>query len=40
MCGLRLYVERGNEGAHRTYEAVGMHETAYRLYEEAFPGEA
>ena len=32
--GLRLYVVRDNETAHQTYEAVGMHETPYRLYEE------
>ena len=36
VCGLRLYVERDNAGAHRTYEAVGMRETAYRLWEEGF----
>ena len=36
VCGLRLYVERDNAGAHRTYEAVGMEETAYRLWEEGF----
>ena len=36
VCGLRLYVERENAGAHRTYEAVGMQETTYRLYEEGF----
>jgi GNAT superfamily N-acetyltransferase len=32
--GLRLYVERGNETARETYEALGMTETAYRMYEE------
>jgi len=31
--GLRLYVERDNEHAQRTYAALGMHETAYRVYE-------
>ncbi len=34
VCGLRLYVERDNQAARRTYEALGMAETAYRLYEE------
>ena len=31
--GLRLYVERENEDARAVYERLGMHETAYRLYE-------
>ena len=35
-CGIRLYVERDNAGAQATYDAMGMHETAYRLYEEAW----
>jgi ribosomal protein S18 acetylase RimI-like enzyme len=34
VCGLRLYVERGNETARKTYEALGMTETSYRMYEE------
>ncbi|PQJ34633.1 GNAT family N-acetyltransferase [Salinibacter sp. 10B] len=34
VCGLRLYVERGNEAARETYEAMGMTETSYRMYEE------
>ena len=33
VCGFRLYVERGNEVARTTYEALGMSETPYRLYE-------
>jgi len=33
-CGLRLYVERANAAAQETYEALGMTETAYRMYEE------
>ena len=33
--GLRLYVERENAGAQATYRALGMHETHYRLFEEA-----
>lgn len=35
--GLRLYVERDNLRAQSTYEALGMEETAYRLFEEGFP---
>lgn len=35
-CGLRLYVERDNDGAMATYRALGMHETHYRMYEEEF----
>ena len=33
-CGIRLYVERDNTGAQATYDAMGMGETEYRLYEE------
>ncbi|HEU4662805.1 MAG TPA: GNAT family N-acetyltransferase [Dokdonella sp.] len=33
--GLRLYVERDNARAQATYAALGMQETAYRLYEVA-----
>jgi GNAT superfamily N-acetyltransferase len=36
VCGLRLYVERDNDTAQRTYRTMGMIETAYRLYEEEF----
>lgn len=36
ICGLRLYVERENERAHRTYLRLGMVETEYRLLEEEF----
>jgi GNAT superfamily N-acetyltransferase len=31
--GLRLYVERDNVGAQRTYEFVGMTDAGYRMYE-------
>jgi len=34
VCGFRLYVERENAPAQRTYEALGMRETCYRMYEE------
>ena len=37
-CGIRLYVERDNLGAQATYRHLGMHQTAYDLYEEEFPG--
>jgi len=35
-CGIRLYVEHENRGAMATYEALGMDQTHYRLYEEEF----
>lgn len=34
VVGIRLYVERDNDGAREVYEKMGMGETAYRLYEE------
>jgi len=34
--GLRLYVERDNQPAQKTYTALGMKETAYRVMEEMF----
>ncbi|NNE62815.1 MAG: GNAT family N-acetyltransferase [Gammaproteobacteria bacterium] len=34
VCGFRLYVEHENEAAQKTYQALGMHETHYKLYEE------
>lgn len=37
VVGLRLYVERDNTTAQRTYDAQGMYETAYRMYEEILP---
>jgi GNAT superfamily N-acetyltransferase len=33
VCGLRLYVERDNANALRTYEALGMRDSGYRLLE-------
>jgi GNAT superfamily N-acetyltransferase len=33
VCGLRLYVERENAAARAAYEALGMRETHYRMYE-------
>ena len=38
VCGFRLYVEKDNQAAKSTYLALGMSETAYRMYEqEVFP---
>ena len=34
VCGFRLYVERENEVAQRTYTRLGMTETHYKLFEE------
>ncbi len=33
VCGLRLYVEKENDRAKKTYEKVGMDMTAYELLE-------
>ena len=38
ICGFRLYVEKENTVAQRTYENVGMHETEYKMYEELRQG--
>ena len=38
VCGLRLYVERDNANAQRTYEALGMVDAGYRMYEAAVRG--
>jgi len=37
VCGFRLYVERDNSTAQKSYAALGMSETEYRLYEELIP---
>ena len=34
VCGVRLYVEKENAAARATYQALGMKETPYRMYEE------
>ncbi len=34
VCGYRLYVEKDNLAAQRTYTSLGMAETNYKLYEE------
>ena len=36
ICGLRLYVERDNIRAQKTYERIGMSRTPYMMYEESF----
>ena len=36
VVGLRLYVERENETAQRTYAALGMHDAGYRIFEQSF----
>jgi len=36
VIGLRLYVERDNSTAHRTYAALGMKDAGYAIYEAAF----
>ena len=33
ICGLRLYVEKDNARAKKTYEKLGMKKTEYELYE-------
>ena len=36
VCGLRLYVEKENERAHRVYEKLGLTLTNYDMYEVDF----
>lgn len=36
VCGIRLYVERDNINAQKTYHALGMVETEYNLLEVEF----
>lgn len=38
VCGLRLYVERENANAQRTYESLGMVDAGYLMYETAIRG--
>ena len=37
VCGLRLYVEHGNVVAQKTYEALGMEDAGYRMFEAGLP---
>lgn len=39
VCGFRLYVEKANRRAQRTYEQLGMHQTHYLMYEQLIEGE-
>ncbi len=34
VCGFRLYVEKNNTAAQQTYQALGMSETHYKIFEE------
>lgn len=34
VCGYRLYVEKENTTAQKTYQNLGMHESYYLMYEE------
>jgi GNAT superfamily N-acetyltransferase len=34
VIGLRLYVEKDNAAAQRTYAALGMHDAGYAMYEQ------
>jgi ribosomal protein S18 acetylase RimI-like enzyme len=38
VCGFRLYVERENARAQATYQALGMKETRYLVFEALKPG--
>lgn len=38
VCGLRLYVEKENAVAQRTYTALGMDDAGYRMFEIALSG--
>lgn len=33
VCGYRLYVEKENTAAQKTYQALGMNESHYHMYE-------
>ncbi|MEM9977199.1 MAG: GNAT family N-acetyltransferase [Cyanobacteria bacterium P01_D01_bin.2] len=37
VCGFRLYVEQDNKRAQKTYAALGMTQSPYRLFEELTP---
>ena len=36
VCGVRLYVEQFNKTAQSTYSSLGMKQTRYQMWEEAF----
>ncbi len=37
VCGLRLYVEKENRAAQRTYASLGMGDAGYLMYEAGMP---
>jgi ribosomal protein S18 acetylase RimI-like enzyme len=37
VCGLRLYVEHGNDIAQATYQSLGMVDAGYRMLEHELP---
>ena len=39
VCGIRLYVERDNTEAQRTYASLGMHDAGYRVFEQLIKSE-
>jgi ribosomal protein S18 acetylase RimI-like enzyme len=39
VCGIRLYVERENARAQRTYESLGMQMTDYQVMQTFFSGD-
>jgi ribosomal protein S18 acetylase RimI-like enzyme len=39
VCGIRLYMERGNARAQQTYESLGMTMTDYRVMQSMFTGD-
>jgi len=40
VCGLRLYVEKENANAQRTYASLQMRDAGYLVFEEEFPAVA
>jgi hypothetical protein len=40
VVGLRLYVEKDNASAQRTYAALGMVDAGYAMYEAEFAKQA
>jgi GNAT superfamily N-acetyltransferase len=37
VCGIRLYVDQGNEPAKKVYERLGMMPARYEFYEQSIP---
>ena len=40
ICGIRLYVDRGNERAQEVYSRMGMHRSNYGIMETVYRGPA